>query len=199
MHDLNNVLKKFLKELETEMAKIGEANFSTELKKIENCINSSEVVRSRENPYCAKNLNILLAETTPNDQQKIAIALIKDPNFFEKSEDEQAEMLARIRQFPSISGIFKVRFRSWKQGLQGLLMAKPIIQQAALISSPHHELMPDSDLKWDLVECLFSIFSEVSKQTDIFESLTATSSNHIQSYFDLLMFTLDDKEPTSQR
>ena len=74
-----------------------------------------------------------------------------------------------------------------------------MIQQAALHTSPHKELMKDGDLDWDLVELLYSIFSKVSEQTDVHESLTATSGHQIQSYFDLLEFTLDADSPSTPK
>lgn len=199
MHDNNNILKKFVKNLNDEMLVIGEKDFSTELKKIENCINSADTRKTRKNADCAKCLNDLLSENCPTEEQKMAIARIKHKDFDQKTAIEQNELMAEIRAFPAIKGIFKVRFRSYKSGLKSLLCAKPIIQQAALISSPNRELVDSGDLSWDLVASLYSVFSMVSEKTDTFESLTATSGHQLQSYFDLIQYTLDFNEPTTQR
>ena len=199
MHDNNNILKKFLKNLSEEMTVIGKSDFDYEMKKIQDCINSADSRKVRTDPECAKSLNDLLTETEVTEDHKLQIARLKYSDLDKKTNDEKTSILEQITRFPAIKPTFQIRFRSMKSGLQNILAAKAVIQQSALITSPHQELLKSGDLDWNIVECLYSIFSAVSEKTDMFESLTATSGQQIQSYFDLIAMTLVKTKPTTPR
>ena len=199
MHDNNNILQKFIKNLSAEMKRNDQSNFDEEFKKIENCINSADSRKERKNPGCAKSLNDLLNELEMTDEHKNWLAKLKHADFEEKSDEEKSSIISDITRFPMIKPIFRIRFRSMASGLQNILAAKPIIQQAALITSPHRELLPSGDLDWNIVQSVCKIFAAVSQQTDMFESLTASSGQHIQSYFDLLSTTFTKATPTTPR
>ena len=127
MHDNNNILKKFLKNLSQEMIAVGESNFDAEYKKIESCINSADSRKERKNNGCAKSLNDFLLDSEVQSCDKTRIARILDDNFDLKNEQEKSSFMEQITKFQMIKPVFKVRFRSMTSGLRSILIAKPII------------------------------------------------------------------------
>ena len=199
MHDMNNVLKQFFKNLGNEMEKINERMYDFEKSKIEKVINGADTRKVRENVKCSKSFNDFIREREPNDVQKKEIAKLKIKGFESLEEIEKTEILSNIKHFPLIKPIFVVRFRSWKKGLEALLANKPNIQEASLVMSVHRELFECGDLDWDLVNALYEIFRKVSEATDKFEQSSASSAYQIQAYIDLIEFSLPKNMATTRR
>lgn len=187
-----------LKLLPEQMAKASFVNFPEEMRKITNAINSASVTKKRSDPNCHSCFNDVLVDLEMSEAEKIRIANIRDKNFSSKPEEEQKKISDKILHYKGIKPIFKVRFRSYQEGLKRLLEAKPVVQKCALPSSPNFELFPDGDLSWDLVTALFNSFSKVTYEIDCAEKSTAGLSGYISSFLDLIESTLDKKSPESQ-
>lgn len=197
-HNCSNILKECFRLMNKEMSDRRVSNFEEDLSKITSLINSADKRKTRNNEMCAKSYNDLIADMEVSAADKIEIAKIKHLNYDELSEEEKSEILEGITNYPSISPIFHVRFRTWYDSLKALKSNKGVIKASCSSSGVHSELF-DGDLNWELVDALYEAFGKIVEKIDYFERDTASISHHIKAYLDIISFSLPKSKAWNER
>ena len=199
-HNLSNCLDKFLhKFVPQELKKCSSLVYEDELKKIKSFINSCSHRTTRKHAECPKSFNDYIFGLSPKDDHKLQIAKYKYPDFEEKSQADQKEILDSIKKYPQIKKISVVRFRDWLDSLKRVAMNKNLIEKIAIRDHFANELLIDGNLNWDLVESLIEIMSIARKHLDYHERASASVSMHLQSLLDIIAETLNSGESTNER
>ena len=194
-HDTSNIIKWIVKDLGKSLP----VSQERELKKIETFINSCDKRGPRRNSDCAKSFNDYTSELEIQPSHKIHMAKIRFPDYENKTDSDQQNLLRRITKYPKIDKIYQIRFRSLIDQYKSVLMNKPVIQEIACRSHPCSELLPDGDLDWSLIESLHEVFLLLTEKLNYFESKSASISKHFESLLEVFEWTLDLPTPTNPR